>query len=408
MGKLSGNGVHIGTAGRFKLLVVVPTMEMGGAERCVAEILRYLDRRRFAAELIMVFERKAFYEIPPDIPVHVLEREPMGEMQASGSDVPVEMLRFGGDYVWLQAMALRLAGLVRRSRPKVVLARHIFSSVLCCLSRKFWPADTCLVVSSDTYTSRVLLNHRHGALYSEVIRRHFGTAERVVALSQGAADDLAECYGVPANRVTVIPNPVDVDEIRRLARYEVRHTWYDEGMPIVISVGRLVETKGFGDLLHAMRLVGHKGLRTRGVIVGDGEDRERLERLAEELGLGRDIWFAGMETNPFKYVARSSAFVLASRYEGFANVIGEAMACGCPVISTDCPSGPAEILQGGRCGILVPVGDCEALADAIIRVITDEEYRAELIRRGLERAQEFNSKRVVGIYENLIMSIAEK
>jgi glycosyltransferase involved in cell wall biosynthesis len=386
-----------------KLLLVTPVMHMGGAERCIANLLKHLDRDRFSIDLVMIFDREMFYPIPSDVWTHILERDPLPPVPSVKVEIPLQLLGMREDLIWLELMALKLAEVIRQRQPDIVLARHLFSSILCCISRKYWPKGTRLVVSADNHASTMLSNHPHGPIYSFVIREHFSDAEAIIALSEGVAEDLVTNYSVSRNKIAVIPNPVDLAEIRQCIQEPVDHNWFVEPIPIVVAMGRFVPQKGFDYLLRAFALIHRYGLLVRLVLLGDGEERQRLESLAAELGIQEHVWFAGKQRNPFKYIARSTVFVLSSLHEGFANVIAEALACGCPIVSTDCPSGPAEILQNGKYGLLVPPRDENALSQAMLKLLANPPLRNELSRLGFQRASEFDAPRVTQQYESLIL-----
>lgn len=389
---------------KLKVMVVTPVMHMGGAERCVANLLKYWDRERFTIDLVMVFDREIFYPIPHDVWTHVLEHDPLPDRPSVHVQIPIQLLGAREDLIWLELTALKLAEVVRQRQPDVVLTRHLFSSIVGSISRKYWPGRIRLVVSSDNYASTMLAKIPQGPVYSFIIHEHFGNAERVIALSQGVAEDLASEFRVPRAKIVVIPNPVDLHEIHQLTQEAVDHCWFAERVPIIASMGRLVPQKGFDHLLRALKLIHEQGIQARLVLLGDGDERQRLEALAAELGIQQHVWFAGKQKNPFKYIARSTVFVLSSLHEGFANVVAEALACGCPVVSTDCPSGPAEILENGRYGLLVPVANAQALAEAIIRSLSDPALRQQLAEQGLQRAQDFEAQRITGQYMETILA----
>jgi glycosyltransferase involved in cell wall biosynthesis len=177
-------------------------------------------------------------------------------------------------------------------------------------------------------------------------------------------------------------NPVVTPELLAQAEAIAPHPWLqDGGPPVVLGVGRLVDQKGFATLLEAVaRLRRERPLRL--LVLGEGRRRGALERQARRLGLGADFALPGFAPNPFAYMARAGVFVLSSVYEGLPGVLIQALACGCPVVSTDCPDGPREILAGGEYGPLVPVGDAAALAAAIGRVLDAPPDRERLRRRG--------------------------
>ncbi|MEN3001831.1 MAG: glycosyltransferase [Armatimonadota bacterium] len=183
-----------------------------------------------------------------------------------------------------------------------------------------------------------------------------------------------------------------------LAQQPVEHPWFqDSSMPIVLSVGRLSPQKDFATLIRAIAQV-NRHMPCRLIILGKGEQRAELERLVEQLGLQQRVWMPGFDPNPYRYMARATLFVLPSRWEGSPNALVEALACGIPVIATDSPGGAREILEDGRWGILTPVGNPEALAEAILQTLQRPVDR-EALRR---RAQDFSVDKIANQYLNAL------
>lgn len=186
------------------------------------------------------------------------------------------------------------------------------------------------------------------------------------------ADDLSRTFGIPAERIQVIYNPIVTPELRTKAQAPLEHPWFGAGEPpVILAAGPLTAQKDFLTLVRAFALVRQRRA-ARLLILGEGEEWRALEALAERLGLEKDVSLPGFVANPYPYMTRASLFVLSSRWEGLPGVLIEALYCGLPLISTDCPSGPREILADGRYGQLVPVGDAMALARAIERSLNDQ------------------------------------
>jgi glycosyltransferase involved in cell wall biosynthesis len=209
------------------------------------------------------------------------------------------------------------------------------------------------------------MRRRH-RLVPRLARRFYPWADAVVAVSHGAADDLARTARLARAQVRVIHNPIVTPELREMTAAVVNHPWFQpDAPPVVVAVGRLAPQKDFETLIRALSLVRREGRPARLLILGEGSERSRLEALTTELGLSGVVEMPGWVQNPYPYMVRAAAFVLSSRWEGLPSVLIEALFCGPPIISTNCPSGPVEILDGGRHGSLVPVGDATALAEAI-------------------------------------------
>jgi glycosyltransferase involved in cell wall biosynthesis len=204
---------------------------------------------------------------------------------------------------------------------------------------------------------------------------------------------------MPRTRVRVIANPVQP------AAATNGRPVVDIARPSLAAVGRLVPQKGFDILLRAFAIAARQAPDWCLVIAGDGPQRDALRALAASLGLAERVQFRGV-VDAAGLMRSSDAFVLASRYEGFPNALVEAMAAGVPVVATDCPSGPREITDGGRLGLLVPLGDEPALASAIARIMADPELRRELSAKGREVLHRYDSKRIVDEWELVARGIA--
>jgi glycosyltransferase involved in cell wall biosynthesis len=201
----------------------------------------------------------------------------------------------------------------------------------------------------------------------------------VVAVSQGVAKDLNKVLGLPMEKMQVIYNPAVTPELKTKSQEPLDHPWFAPGEPpVILGVGKLEAQKDFPTLIRAFSQI-RKIQPARLVILGWGpeSDKQKLETLIHELGVEADVNLAGYVNNPFAYMARASVFALSSRWEGLPFVLVEAMAVGTPVVSTDCESGPAEILGDSKYGMLVPVGDSQALAEAILNVLAGKSQQAE-------------------------------
>ena len=228
--------------------------------------------------------------------------------------------------------------------------------------------------------------------------------DRMVVPSQGVKGDLVDHFFAPAKRVRTIYNGVDLARVRARAAQGLPSTAPAKLRPWIVTAGRLSPEKGFDVLLQAFAHV----RRTRDVdlvIVGEGPERERLERLAMELGVAGNVILAGFAQNPFPWLVQADVFAMTSRLEGFGNSLVEAMALGVPVVSTACPWGPREILAADNSGILVQVDDHIGLADALTRVLTNRELSAQLSRGGADRAENFGFGVMLRAYEDLLCEL---
>ncbi|WP_019502678.1 glycosyltransferase [Pseudanabaena sp. PCC 6802] len=270
---------------------------------------------------------------------------------------------------------MSLPGLVRyikQERPTALLAADHYLNEIALLAKRISGVPLQLVVAEHNQLSKTARNATtwKGRLAPVFARLLYPWADGIVAVSQGVAKDLASTAAIPLESIHTIYNPVINSEMLANAKESVEHPWFkSKEIPVILGVGKLEQQKDFPNLIHAFARV-RQLKRARLVILGWGPDRPELESLIKKLDLQDDIDLPGYIQNPYAYMARSSVFVLSSAWEGLPTVLIEAMALGTPVVSTDCESGPSEILANGEYGYLTPVGDSEALADSILKVLS--------------------------------------
>jgi glycosyltransferase involved in cell wall biosynthesis len=267
-----------------------------------------------------------------------------------------------------------LARYLRRARPALVLGGSIPPNVSALLARRLSGLDLPVVLRQSNVL-RISGDPDYGGIAPRrrdwMVRRFFRHADAVIAVSDGVADNLVKAAGVDPSRVRAVPAGIDADVDARAAE-PLSHPWFQAGQPpVLVNVGRQVPKKDQATLLRALKRLRAKADVRLVILGGRAAASPSLDTLIAELGLGDAVDRPGSVDNVFPYLARASAFVLSSISEGMPNALLEAMASGCPVVSTDCPSGPHELLEGGRHAPLVPVGDDAALAAAIERVLAD-------------------------------------
>ena len=293
--------------------------------------------------------------------------------------------------------ALRpLAAYLRRERPYALIAAPDHANLIAVWAELLAGAGTRVVVTNHVNASLSIRNSPklQEKLYPQLLRLFQPGAYAIVSVSSGAADDLARLAGIPRQRITVIYNPVVTPDIHSLRAAPLDHPWFAAGQPpVVLAAGRLTAQKDYPTLLRAF--VALRGQRpARLIILGEGEQRAELQALIESLDLAADVDLPGFVANPYAFMARCGVFVLPSAWEGFGIVLAEALACGAQVVATDCPSGPAEILENGKYGRLVPVGDAPALAGALAAAL-DHPLPVEGL---LARASSFSVGAATGSY----------
>jgi glycosyltransferase involved in cell wall biosynthesis len=284
-------------------------------------------------------------------------------------------------------LVVRLARWLRTARPATLIASQQHAIVAAVAARRLAGGKTGLIAIQHNTLSALCLHSRRRLvrwLLPTAARLFFRWADQVCAVSEGVAEDLAAITGIAVGDIRVVYNPTVTPELLEQAKEASGHPWFDadraDRPPVILGVGTLIPLKDFATLIRAFARL-RRMRPARLVILGEGDERARLERLVRDLDIVADVELPGFQANPYKFMARADVFVVSSRVEGMPNAIIEALACGCPVVSTDCPSGPAEILQNGRCGRLVPMGDEAALAHAIVATLEAPPDPNDLRRR---------------------------
>jgi len=373
---------------KIRVVCFIFNLEAGGAERVLLNIIRNIDRRRFTPVLYLFSKKGTLLPlVPRDTEIISLD------------DVHVPEI-FG---LWFFFLFKRIRAQLRGIRPDILLSFMWYPNAIAIITKKLMRGNVKVIVSERTSTS-IYSSKRDNNWRNFIIRFLYPRANLIVSPSRKIAQNIIS-QSVPRSKVRVIHNPVDISAISKHAKEEIEHQWYRKKESIVIAVGRLGNEKGFDYLIKAIALLAGEGIQCKLIILGDGKEKENLLRLVEKLGLIDRISFEGFQENPYKYLARSTVFVLSSLYEGFPNVLLEAMALGIPSVATRCPTGPDEIITEGVDGILVPPADEKAIADAIKKLLLDEDLRKRLSEAGKRRIQDFAIEKIVKQYEDAIESV---
>lgn len=305
------------------------------------------------------------------------------------------VLDLEGGRVW--SAVPKLARYLRTTRPDWLISALTHVNLAAVLARLMSGAPTRLMVTEHTQISR-----RARSARSLSARLTYGLTpwlyrlpDRIVAVSDGAAADLRAFARLPTDRVHRIYNPVFDDDLLKASQAQVEHPWLDGGHRVILAAGRLERVKGFDLLLKAFAQLPQRE-DCRLIVLGEGSERPALEALAADLGIDGIVALPGFVANPYAFMSRASVFVLSSHFEGLSLALIEALACGATVVAADCPGGPAEILDGGRFGALVPVGDVEAMTAAISAALTSPQGQHAC------RARAFSTAAAVQAYLDLL------
>ncbi len=296
-----------------------------------------------------------------------------------------------------------LACYLRKNRPDVLLAAANHVNLAAIGARKLSGTKIPLITRVSNHLSTSLLQ---GHQLAKKVRyylacRLYRQADAIITVAEGIADDIKSSAEIPSHRVTTIYNPTFTLDLVDKAAASLQHPWFVPGAPpVIIGVGRLTEQKDFITLVKAFSLL-RKKRKARLVILGEGKDRNKISSLIEDLGLVDDVEMPGYVDNPIAWMANASVFCLSSIWEGLPGVLIEAMAAGCPVVSTDCPGGASEILENGKYGPLVHPGDDKALAAAISTVL-DAPIDREVLKL---RAADFSVENAINGYLEVLKKV---
>ena len=289
---------------------------------------------------------------------------------------------------------------LKKTKPDLIISAHNHVNALMLIAHRLSGiGKNCFVISTfHTYRSTQLKNSTlQGRLYDWLAFRFYGWANKLVAVSRGVANDIEDSAGLPKGTINVIYNPAWSEEMAVKAKEPCPDPWVaDRSIPLIISAGRLTKEKDFPTLLRAFaRLL--ESLPAQLMILGEGEDRKDLENLIKQLGLTDHVRLPGHVSNPLSYFSNADLFVLSSAWEGFGNVLVEALGCGLPIVSTNCPGGAREILADGKYGKMVPVKDDSELGEAMKRTLESPPSS----EHQKERAQQFTFERSANKYLSL-------
>jgi len=344
------------------LAIFAATSGHSGVDRLVANLLPEFDRAGIRVDLLQVRDHGPR---PKDVPASVRQID-LGSRHVATSLVP--LVRY-----------------LRAARPRVLLSDKDRANRAALRARALARVDTRCAVRLGTTVSVNLANKSRleGWRQRQSMKR-YDRAEIMIVPSEGAADDLARVAAIPRERIRVLPNPVVGPELDLAADAAPPHHWLATGQPpVIVAVGSLTPRKDYGTLIRAFSLVRNRRA-CRLIVLGDGPERSALQTLCERLGVADDVEFPGFTATPYPWMARANVFAHSSRWEGLGIVLVEALALGLPIVATDCPSGPAEVLGHGRHGWLVPVADPEGMAGAIAEALDHPPAPASL-RRAAER-----------------------
>ena len=357
-----------------KISLFLPSLSGGGAERVFVNLANEFTNRGLKVDLILA-KKEGPYLKDISEKVNII-------------DLKARSVLFS---------LLPLAKYLRKERPNILLSSMEHANIISIIASALARTKARVIVRTANTISLSVKQAKRGraiiSKYGALILYRF--ADEIIVNSKGSADDLAKTLKISRDKITVLYNPLAVEYITESAKENIDHKWFVNKQGIIIlSAGRLLKHKDFSTLIRSFNVVREKYKQAKLVIIGEGSDRKDIENLIKKLNLEDSVSLPGFVENPYAYMSRADVFVLPSQWEGLPNVLLEAMACGTPVISTDCPSGPKEILENGKYGKLVPVGDYLALAKAIEKTIESPIDS----QKPKERADDFSLEKIATDY----------
>jgi glycosyltransferase involved in cell wall biosynthesis len=338
-----------------RIALLSPSLEGGGAERVLLNLAGGLVAEGIGVDVVLASATGVF----------------LSQLPSEARVIDLKCSR-------IASSVLPLAGYLRKVRPDALLAFQdhtaVAAIVAATLSRSRTPIFPAV---HSTWTKMLETGGPKEHILARIASIAYRHAAGVITVSEGAAAAIVSCLGVERSRVHVIYNPVVTGDLFSKAEAAVEHPWFNADQPpVILGIGRLTQAKDFETLVKSFARLRAR-CPARLMILGEGEGRPALEALVRKLDVSRDVALPGFVDNPYPYLRQASVFVLSSVWEGLPTVLIEALALGAPIVSTDCPSGPAEILSNGRHGTLIPVGDIEAMACAMHEAITTRRPRPD-------------------------------
>jgi len=350
----------------------LPNANGGGAERVIINIIKYLPKTKYSIFLILLSRSGKYVDILPNN-IDII-------------DLSSSRARYS---------LIKLYRVINKIKPNIVLTTLMHVNILLLVISFFsFKRKYKIIVREANYISKQfeLLGMFKKRIYTRLVKFSYPRADFIIAQCNEMRFDLIDRFHLNAEKIKVIYNPIDIDYIERMANINLNP--FKNGKVNVLAVGRLTYQKGFDLLIQALSIVKEVIPNVHLTILGEGEDLKMLEDLVKYYELDSRVSFKGFVSNPYVYYKNCDIYVLSSKFEGFPNTLLEALACGCKVVSTDCKSGPREILGNNEYGTLVKVNDVKSLADGIV-----EAYNGQ--NKAGKRYEYFDVTRIVKQYEEL-------
>ncbi|MBU9723082.1 MULTISPECIES: glycosyltransferase [Bacillaceae] len=364
-----------------KVLFITPNLGGGGAEKVIVNILKFVDRKKIEPEYLALNLVGPFVELlPEDIKVSDLQTEKVSKS------------------------IIKLIKSINKSNPDIIMSTLSNLNLAILFIKPFLRRKTKIIVRQSNTLNKIFEQYPYWkkCIYKLSYSYLYRKADKIIVQSEGMKEDLLIMFPSLKDKVIRIPNPIDLNEISvKLESVRKTSTEYNDGCKTIkiVAVGRLTYQKGFDTLLKAFKQLKKNKPNIQLSIVGEGPLKGELKELTSKLDIMEDVDFKGFVNNPYEVIYNSDIFVLPSRYEGFPNILLEALACETKIVATDCKSGPREILGANKYGTLVKVDDVNELSNALLININGHARTAP----GYQRALNYDVKNIVKQYEEALL-----
>ncbi|MHA1380987.1 MAG: glycosyltransferase [Candidatus Helarchaeota archaeon] len=367
------------------MFFIIPEMVSGGTELKVTILLKYFRQRNYALTLVL-FKKSGVQlnKVPKDI--RIIDLKKRGRL----------------DFVKL---IFKLGKLLKKERPDKIVSFLFYANVISALARKLYRFDSDIIINEESFPREYLSRARLGFVKKWLLHFTYREADKIICVSKNLGKSIIDDFNFLSTRkVFIVYNPIDLKNVKKLSLEKVNHPFIDrrkKGYYLIISVGRLSFEKRLDILLKAFAKV-RKRAKVLLLILGDGDQFQKLKLLTNQLGLDDTVDFLGYISNPYAWISKSDLFVMTSQWEGFGMVIVEAMACGVPIISTNCPFGPNEIITNSVDGLLVPSGNIEIISKSILMLIKNKNLKKKIVINAKKRSNNFRIEKIGSEYEKVI------
>ena len=374
-----------------KILFYIGTLEGGGAERVLIELLKNLNREKYQLYIALNRPQGFFYnQIPAD--VQVLDRSYLYRDKTNLFE------RYFG-----------LASIIKKNSIDLAMGFLPGANRSLMRSRFFTPDNVKMILNEQNNPTFISIADR--SLFKEKLEQiemslYYPKADGMVVACKGLKQHFLDSMNLASENIHVIYNMIDPAEIQSLALEPVSGIDFEDGIKTIVAAGRLTEQKAYEDMLSIFKNV-NESVPTRLIILGEGPDREKIEKQVQDLSLGDSVLMPGFVDNPFAYMGKADLYLSTSRWEGFHLTIAEAMACGTVPVATDCDYGPREIITDGKNGRLLPVGDVKGISKSLVELLRNKELRDLMSVHAKSRAMDFNVDNIVNDYESMFDRMLE-